>query len=58
LAKTAASTCPGGVLSSNAFFEAHIILRKPIEIAAHVEKLTVIEGLSLYMKMVGDIDVH
>ena len=59
LAKKAASTCPGGVLSSNAFFEEHIILRKPIEIAAHVEKLTVNEGLSLYryMKMVGDIHI-
>ena len=45
LAKKAASTCTGGVLSSNTFFEAFSILRKPIEIAAHDKKLSLIEGL-------------
>ena len=34
LAKKAASTCVGGVLSSNAFFEAFDKLRKPFKIAA------------------------
>lgn len=45
LAKKAASTCPGGVLSSNAFFEAYSILRKPIEVATHDKKLAVMEDL-------------
>lgn len=44
LAKKAASTCVGGVLSSNAFFEAFDKLRKPFKIAAPTETSSMIEN--------------